>query len=204
MRLVRLQTLSLIFLFLFLVPAYVNAQSGSSAQSEEESKATLEETLEWLKAKMLRHGVVFERATLKDDPSGADQVDFTQTISAVKFTTCSFQWESTWEWIANKQGAKVDKGSSISKRTYRMMLGDIDPLSLKHISLTQSGKIYGVTIDNQKTIKYETKRIKPHEAIEEEARDYFEIEVDNDEVAARIKRALQHAIKLCGGKVEPF
>jgi hypothetical protein len=174
---IALVSLSGVFLapFSSLVGTDIRAQDHASS-------ASLEETVQFLKGMM------------RDECSCDYKSRFIYHVSVEKFDGCS---------LGFKQFDTLD--TKMNWIEYQMKLSDLEPLSVE----VEEKKLFDDTpsawIVNLKTTS-RLKRIKTN--VNYSDKDYYEdtagIWVCKKESARRIAKAFEHAIKLCGGKADPF
>jgi hypothetical protein len=190
--------------------------SPSVRTQEQENTATLEETLGFIKNMINgKTGLVYQMD------------DKTLAVSERKdyyfFTTEGAKYhENKCDVYAEEMHQKANTGSVESGESLQMYfnLADIDPLSIhietnRGITRGEKPRYYDIimeTSSHKKTVKlvYQnfTNNISAQKLSYEprsEALFYRTFATTRDpDVANRLERAFKHAVKLCGGKVDPF
>lgn len=181
------------------------------APNDSESSASLEETFSWLKSKLnsLRFGS-FNKA--KNWESGKKYFETTTGNYETDINTneCSLDIHKT---------QKYRDSNLFRNLNLKLELSEIDPLSVTVKKLPAGKWSSGEDYEQQVTVYLESsagnKAIifkygfsQPnsytyHENLINEWSNVFFI-TETEESANRIAKALKHAIKLCGGKVDPF
>lgn len=162
-----------------------------------DSLASLEETTSWLSEKILKSSGTYFAMEEQGKTIGEENV----TYPSVTFNQCqmlvSRKSEVSGRVILNSDRYTAD---------YEVNLGDLGPASTKVISsYAQAGTAVLLNAyKEEKKIKMKSEAMRQlvGNALSEE--DHFAIYLTSEEVAQRVAKAFQHAIKLCGGKVEPF
>jgi hypothetical protein len=156
--------------------------ASPSARAQDESSATLEETVKWL------------RSSLGSDIGSFSNEDVTIHNTLDLVSPCTFSLTYEYEFSALGSG---------SRSVYRFSLKDIDPLGIK----TEHNNLTLYTSLREKKVTIHTYDAKSGNVI----KDHGEWKTDNvitslkdAESAKRVAKAFEHVIKLCGGKVDPF
>jgi hypothetical protein len=154
------------------------------------NSASIDETLDWLKSVINNsnepvHGF-FGEYVLSDFAFEQCTITYKETIRAgngERYTTKTGQADSCWQ-----------------KTT--VPLGAIDPLTINTMRITtyNYSQLNFKTSGSKKAIKQESNLPEQDGLV----LDGNTINIANSELADRIQRALKHAVKLCGGKIDPF
>jgi hypothetical protein len=179
------------------VQEQIEAQTQPSPQNsasikEEQSSASLEETMNWLGGKLTDHNFI-QKITSDNNESYFDS----PYSNAKEFET-NFSVDNCNLTILS--ALIVVSPESTINDTVKFSFSDIDPLSIKDnggISLETTGSRKNINLKKEWLGKW---------AGEARPKNYqasvitFHLNKDHD----RFKRAFQHAVKLCDGKVDPF
>jgi hypothetical protein len=201
-----------------------NQELGGTSSREEESTATLEETLGWIEGKMRQIGAVWTRLS-PDDPSSSNvRTSFTERLD--RFDKCVVYWTSErvdlWDLPDvpfNNLKGYYDEAHHITQAI--IPLNSIDPLSLKisgnnkaspayyslsfEVSATSNPLEVTVRDFSMRGNSRETaKKIENKVEKDKDTSHSWEIIFRDKDLATRVSRALRHASKLCGSKVDPF
>lgn len=179
--------------FAFALLALVTGSGRPVSAQEQESSASLEETMSWMKSKL--SGMVTLMAFTESPPDAGPQWQqngwIEVTYSKVEFTGCELTFTETRRWQVNGGAANGTlRTGQPDKQTINFSKEDplgIRPKSYKH----------------QTSEGWSLEMTKPVWTIEF-PKQYRRIFFDDQELAKRFSRAASHAVKLCGGKVEPF
>jgi hypothetical protein len=185
-QLVAVVTLA-VFMLVLLCP--------SVRTQEQESTATLKDTTDWIHGTMGSSGTVIVSSS-PHETYQTDNVDFSGCT--LKYDTFNFNRDT-------------ESDQTVS---YQLSLTDLDVLGIKigpvkHNPDPKASNGWVImtltTARNEKKIKtsmrtFSNNNAKKDEFVNNEA--FFT--VNSEETAKRLKRAFEHAIKLCGGKVDPF
>ncbi len=191
-------TISRLLIIIFIV---INP-SGLMGQ-QEESSATLQETLEWLKARLPEGG--YSR-------SERDRELQVSSIETVSYKQCLLSWTVSWDQYRGDKDAagNYPNLSQQQEVTYKVPLGAIEPLSFK-ITRDESSKpqVHELTFEttNRKDLIQvrRLRKISGEKDSETVVTDFrVHITAKDGDWALRLQRALKRAVKLCNGKVEPF
>jgi hypothetical protein len=189
------------------------SDAGSEAKNSENSSATLQETLDWLRTSLAADQTYVE----------AENGGQTMTFEPLQFSSCTLVWRT--RQIAN--GVESTKGESRSAQKIFIQvtvpLADIDPASIQmgdpwYCRLPDAKKdtcsrvVYFATSLQKRTIKREGESwigTNPNNLKKEENSGPYQekdltLNVRDITLTPRIMRALRHAVMLCGGKVDPF
>jgi len=175
-------------------------QPKKNTTSEAENSATVQETLEWLKSK-IEQSQTF--ALLVAGNGGFQTVHDT-----IEYTFISRS--NKCEFILQERNFNDEKG----KFSYIFSLSEIDPLniSLEELESAVNGHTYwevSLKTANDKPAIQVSKSLDFTPLKSFENNTYEKIAVsfsyyEDEATAQRVFRALKHAVKLCGGKVELF
>lgn len=174
--------------------------SQSIKAQKDESTATLQETLEWMKSKLDGNAVV----VVFEEPDSYDKQAFKKwyyyyTYGLVKIDGCtlSYKVKTEWTWLDNNP-RMADKQAKSEPFTLARTINfaKLDPLDVRVLPWTEN--IYG-----EKEFRFKENAwgidLKPRDD------DYYpRINFGTKEMAERFAKAAAHAVRLCGGKVEPF
>lgn len=179
------QLLTLAMFALFIL-AFI---SPSVLAQEEENNATLPETMDWMKSKlsgMNTHYNYHQTDNYKNEWDGWFEVNYDK----VNTKGCELSYTASYKFgrsgSDNTWGAPVEEIINLSK---------FDPLTIRVQSFKQQGP-EGNKIEMKNPIwviwfrdsEYSTPRLL----------------FNSEDMAKRFHKAVLHAVKRCGGKVEPF
>lgn len=159
--------------------------SSPVAQAQETEEPSLQETLEWLKTNLVKYGKATEHQKEKKPQLDGIRVEikFSFDITAAKFDGCTLMYDQT----------HVFGDSEPTKTAFKLDLSKLDPLGVK-VSQAEG-------IDPKYELVKEVWVLKLKNSGDGGE---YHLRFEDREMAKRISKAFQHAIKLCGGKVEPF
>lgn len=198
-------------LFILLVSSQnFLAQETKQPKEVEDENPTLEETFNWLKSKLEKHQVKFrnlEKGTLNygagEKPSSS-HTEYQFTYSDFSLDGCTIKWKTNFG-ITDLSGSGDAPPSS--SETFSTKLSKLDPLGIKVVQLD------GINKYSSGTYKVISETISPEiwitvlEVKQPNGSPMFEpfsFSFTEREMAKRVVKAFQNAVKKCGGKVEPF
>lgn len=173
-------------LMVLLAITGIAIQAQTNKESKQDSlEPTLDETLGFIAGKIADHGK-------------------TMTGDSTYITTFKRLKQCEVEFISATQRP----GKLAEYHKYIFSLGDIEPLSIR-VSPIENKLRWRTfelkTTNNQKTILTESSRDGGKTFYTYPPESLFQAFIDTEpEVGERLVKALKHAVKLCGGKVEPF
>jgi hypothetical protein len=196
-----------VLLPIYLLALLVLGLSSSVFAQEKESSATLEETMEWLGSKLIDPNYM-NRIHLDGKDSfrgsyGDPNFFFPMFYTTVKDYNSKYKIDGCTLTISIQ--IDLESGSSDKKQIITLPISEIDRFTLQkngyglEMSTTKSSKkiLWRQEVFPLPNVKYSP----PLEAMEGKfSQIEFELKKDSD----RFERAFKHAIKLCGGKVDPF
>jgi hypothetical protein len=179
------QILALVTLAMFV---FFLASPGVRTQ-EQESSASLKETMDWITSTLQANGYINDKKKVE-----------TSVLISVSSSGCTLKYDQN---IVNNQLAKSYK--------YEFSLSDLDPVGIEiQENSTDSPEWASVTLHTSKNAsKVNVVRIDDMDHKNDKSFTatiaILRISLIRDKtMAKRLKRAFEHAIKLCGGKVDPF
>lgn len=190
-----------------------NSGRAKTSSQEEESAVSLQETLEWLKGKIAANGSYSYRGqqgVIRDAQGRLYNTEIKNLFKStefVSFSGCTVVFKTR---LCNKD-AQPSNGSGTSCALkigllYTVPLNSLDPSSIGIEKQTFDIDTWWITLhttNDKPEIKMQLVDENPGpQKIYGENK--FIITLNNEEVAKRMVRALQHAVKMCGGKAEPF
>ncbi|MBC7931167.1 MAG: tetratricopeptide repeat protein [Rubrivivax sp.] len=161
------------------------AEIAAKESGDLDSAATLDETLEWI-SKNFSNKFSYKYTTAAEDPNGTPTTaDANVNYEPLKFEGCRIDWQ--------------DNADTLS-----VSLAELDPTSVKieprsRPNTTFSIEVWNLGI-NASGGKGAIREIKGDGSGAVNAYSGLDLQFDSRERAERLARALQSAIKLCGGK----
>lgn len=171
-------------------------KSQNSISKDTDSLASLEETTNWLTEKLKKHTGTWYQYEEQGKVLGEAEV----TYPTITFNQCQLSFSRR-----EKVSGRVHIGIDTSDAEVELNLADFDPVNIKTGSEYRGSYLELKTYGEKKTIKKteEVLRQLTGNALSEADSIIIYLRA-NDEITKRIIKGFQHAIKLCGGKVEPF
>lgn len=152
---------------------------------ELDSAATLDETLQWI-SKNFSNKFTYKYTTVAEDPNGTPTTaDASVNYEPLKFEGCRIDWR--------------DNADALS-----VSLAELDPTSVKIEPRTRPNTTFSIEVwnlgINASGDKGAIREIKGDGSGAVNAYSGLDLQFESQERAERLGRALQSAIKLCGGK----
>ena len=168
---------------------------------------TIKETQDWLKEKLQYSIEYTDSIGSQTNYKGMgatvskEQRRFTLEFKDVKFDGCTLTWTTSVKKFTVDEDGDSREGSDSYDHT--AFLKDVDPASVRvvqHVAGEPGGgtKIKGVTTPDVWNLLLTDKTPDEFEYI------YNVFMFKDREMAKRVAKAFQHAVTLCGGKVQPF
>lgn len=151
-------------------------KADANTATNDGSTASLRETLDWLKEEVANHG------SLSHTENGTTN---TYVVTPVSFKGCSIEYKEAW-------------GGDPTQENTVVPLGDLDPLTVSPSEDSTYSGAWSISFETSKG-KKSIKALSSKELMDNNS-----FIVDDEKIAKRIVKALQHAITLCGGKIDPF
>lgn len=198
-------TLAVFMLFMLLLAS----PSASTHNREQESTATLQETMDWLGTKLTTTNFINAIGVDLPDsssdrwmPTGNNGLYYTTNISDIGKAKTSYQ----------VQGCRLDLQMIVGEAIYKVSISfsDIDPLSIKEVRCgdywVSSACLQAESSRAKKPFETALAYSSPNYSKYNNTRSGSSIQfvLKDDESMKRTETAVKHAVKLCGGKVDPF
>jgi hypothetical protein len=180
-----------VFILTLVCPSARTLNSRALAQQQDESTATLAETLSFIKGKINAYQPSI-------DPKRDTDIYKFESSNGCNVTLSEYHY---YEGSSN--------GGRHAYYTYTFSLHDLDPLSVKiSVEAPELHFIKMETTDSKELVQIKEVEIDSDQSVHPgyEAKGktlYLSVSGDH-EIAVRLVMAFKHAIKLCGGKVDPF
>lgn len=175
-----------------------NETNQTKSSSSDENSASLKETFDWLKSKLENYDLEFLEISTYMTKDGI-RLNYKFHYSTFRLDGCSLTYDLKINGKKEEESTYPEKYES--KFNFKIPLSNLDPLNIK---------VSGV-------IKYtntESARVSPEiwyvDVVNHDSKDKynpaanFGFFFDDREMAKRVAKAFQNAVKKCGGKVEPF
>lgn len=197
----------LAFFVLLVSSQSVLAQETKQPKEAEDETPSLKETFDWLKSKLEGFQSKYTQTTIitrKSDPPFTSKdtnttsiINFKESYSNFTLDNCSMTW--TQEWTLISQNSPESRGTE----KYKVNLSEIDPLNIKIVQLEPD--LSWIVYDKKSgTTSPDTWKVKIQPLDEKTKTPDVGINFQDREMAKRVAKAFQNAVKKCGGKVEPF
>lgn len=170
-------------------------QKSNSTTGDTGSVASLQETTDWLKDKVSKHAGAYLEHTNNDTITGKSRVLY----EAINFDKCTLSMKRRQEVKGSAPLSPDDMEAEIM-----VNLNDLDPASVKVSPRDKFWRVELNTYNEKQMIEMRAPAFKELVGDPLVKENSMVIYFGNDEMAKRVARAFQHAITLCGGKVEPF